>query len=103
VQEMAKSKQREYTWYVEPLDDFTNECIARELPEEDALRKVMCSDGEERNLWRCKHSFITEVKNNHHAFRYKIFVREGNGVVRIWVKPKRKMHSLKSAGSLARI
>jgi hypothetical protein len=50
------SKQK-CEWLVEPLDDYTNEVISREVSEEDMLRDVPCEDGIRRNMWLCTFSF----------------------------------------------
>lgn len=72
-----------YTWYIEPLNDFTNEYLSRELPAENALRDKLCSDGKQRNLWQCSdYRFVTYVKKSNVPLKYKVFVKEGNGKIR---------------------
>lgn len=72
---------KEFTWFIEPLTDFTNEYISRELPAENAERSVLCSDGKKHNLWRCAHRFIWGIQYNMlgPALRYNVFVRQGHG------------------------
>jgi len=91
-----------YTWYVEPLDGFTNEYISRELPAEDALRDQECADGEKHNIWLCKFKFITRLKHSQERLRYVVWVQEGNGKKRKWIPPRNKKLQLKRARELAK-
>lgn len=45
---------RNFIWYLEPLNPHTNEVIGKNVGEENAQEDVVCDDGERRNLWRCK-------------------------------------------------
>lgn len=77
---------RIYTWFAEPLDAYTNEVLARELPEENFFREMLCEDEKERDLWECKSSFVSFLrrsrKNLHVIF--KVYVQEGRyGKIRL--------------------
>jgi hypothetical protein len=77
---------RTYTWFVEPLDAYTNEVLARELPEENFCRDMLCEDERGRDLWECKSSFVSFLRRsqkNLHV-RFKVYVREGqHGKIRL--------------------
>ena len=82
---------RNYTWYVEPLDDSTNEYLSRVLPEECAHVGKECTDGR-HDLWESDRGFqlVSSLKNSVNPLRYRIYVQEGAGEIRLYVKPKRK-------------
>jgi hypothetical protein len=77
---------RTYTWFIEPLDAYTNEVLARELSEENFYRNLLCEDERERDLWECKSSFISFLRRsqkNLHV-RFRVYVREGQyGKIRL--------------------
>ena len=80
-------RHRMYTWYVEPLDSYTNQVVATRISEENAHDGIRCEDGISRNLWECSHSFIAELKRSQEdlGVRFKVFCREGkSGAVREW-------------------
>jgi hypothetical protein len=88
------SRERDYTWYIEPLDPHTNQWIGRSLWEEiDGCRSVLCADGVSRDMWRCDRDFVEKLKRSRQQNRYKfkIFVQEGNGLAReSWIDSKHK-------------
>lgn len=80
-------RHRLYTWYVEPLDSYTNQVVATRISEENAHDGIRCEDGISRYLWECSHSFIAELKRSQEdlGVRFKVFCREGkSGAVREW-------------------
>lgn len=85
-----KDRYRSYTWFVEPLDAFTNQVIASRISEENAHEGIECADGVARNLWECLHRFISELRRNESelGIRFKIFCREGHGGIRQWTLGK---------------
>lgn len=89
-----------YTWFVEPLDDFTNEYIANELSPENALREQWCDDENKHNLWRCEFSYINKLKNSQLKLRFHVFVQEGNGKKRNWIPPRKKAGAIKRGSDL---
>lgn len=96
----------EYSWFIEPLDDFTNECIAREASErrEHVLpgRDRVCADNEPHNLWECSHTFIRELRRSQQPLRFAVWVREGGGKIRRWKfeTRKKKTYTLKRGSEL---
>jgi len=91
-----EEKMSEYKWFVETKDDFTNECISREANEgslEIHPRKgILCADGKKHRLWECPRSFVTEMENSQHPFRFITWVQEGNGHIRVFNPPRKKKH-----------
>lgn len=77
---------RSYTWFIEPLDSHTNEVLARELPEENFCRNMLCEDGKERDLWECKSQFVSYLRKSAKCLhiRFKVYVRESRyGKIRL--------------------
>ena len=70
---------REYTWYIEPLDADTNKVISRELPEKNFCREIVCAGGGKHNLWMCSNQFATSLVKSAHNFnlRFKIWGKQG--------------------------
>ncbi len=90
---MSKEMRRPvYSWYIEPLDEHTNEVIARELAQEcDAPeRGRRCSDGKPHDLWRCRHILIERLRASRKRFnlRFRAYGQKGNGPIREWKLPK---------------
>lgn len=87
---MAANKR----WYVEATG-HTNEVIARELPEENAHKGILCQDGEKRDLWECEYAFIAKLLKNETSakLQFEVFYRESRyGPVKPWpfLRKKRK-------------
>ncbi len=49
--------EKEYIWYIEPLDSDTNETISQELPVQNFSRGIICQDEKTHNLWECSYNF----------------------------------------------
>lgn len=83
-------RYRSYTWFVEPLDAYTNQVIASRISEENAHEGIECADGISRNLWECPHRFIAELNRSQSelGIRFKVFRREGHGSIREWTFEK---------------
>jgi hypothetical protein len=78
-------RERDYRWYVEPLDSETNKVIAEGKWDDSILEGVTCADGSRRNLWLCDREFIAKLKRSKKALNLKftIYVQEGrNGSIR---------------------
>ena len=104
-------QSRVYTWYVEPIDEHTNEVIAREaqgaygLMEERGLHPQ--DGGEPIDAWRCQHRFIERLKVSRKKLRlhFNIYNRRGSGPLRKVNFFKRKKASrkvLRDAKKIAR-
>ena len=78
---MAK---REYEWFLEPQDSYTNEVISKNVGEENFSGDVVCADGQRRNLWQCPSGLLAMLwrSRNNLDIRFRIFGREGNGKIR---------------------
>ena len=97
MNQTGKTRERIYQWYVEPLDSATNEALARELPEVDALRDVRDDRGILRNVYRVGSRMLSFLRNSRSQahLRFRVYVREGHGKMRLAPflpsKPKRTM------------
>lgn len=72
-------------YFVEPRNDFTNEYLARELPEENAIRdfSVIGSNQKRRRVdaWCCQEVFVRRfLQATGRALIYRIYVRYGGGL-----------------------
>ena len=77
-------RERTYHWFVEPLDATTNAALARELPEEDALRDVHDDQGESHNVYRVGSKTLSFLRNSksQSGLKFRIYVKEGHGKMR---------------------
>lgn len=77
-------KERDYRWYVEPLDDDTNKVVGRKKWEDSMLEGVRCSDGLRRNLWLCDRDLINALNKSKSSLnlRFRVYVQEGDGEIR---------------------
>lgn len=77
--------EREYTWFIEPLDARTNLAIFNELPASNYSDKIICSDGKQHNLWECSRALICAFSRSKLTLelKFNIYVKEGrNGPIR---------------------
>ena len=76
-------KERKYRWYIEPQDANTNAALSRVFSEENFYPGIRDENGKPRNVWECNHSFGAFLLSRRQlGFRFKVFVREGNGKMR---------------------
>lgn len=75
---MAK---KETQWFVKPLNDHTNEMIAREINEEN-FGEQRTLDGKTHKMWQVPHEFIVRLRGADSSFdtrvKFKVFSRKGN-------------------------
>ncbi len=97
------SRERKYTWYLEPCGDpaWSNEVISKNIQDPaDALQQVVCADGIRRDLWRCKSGEVFKLdrsrSNFGKDFQIRIFRQEGNGQIEDITKWYRKWHQKKT-------
>ena len=71
--------EREYIWFIEPLNSDTNEVIAEQLPASDFNREIVCVDGRNHNLWKCSHQFAMSSVESKESFNlhFKIWGKQG--------------------------
>jgi len=87
------------TWFVEPYGrekGHTNEVIARELTDDNAVRRSTTLGV--KKIWRVPdHAFVTALSGMD-GVKFRIFTQEGNGQIRLH-SPKtfRKKRAKKSA------
>jgi len=77
-------KNKEYTWYVEPLDANTNGVVSREIGDENFQRDLPDKDGVLRKVWECPWPFVASLQRNkvQMNLQFFVFVREGHGKMR---------------------
>ena len=74
-------KKRKYTWFVKPLDEWTNGVISKKLPAEEFSEEIKNI----RDLWRCPdYSFVDSLLRNQKALKleFKIYNQEDSGKIR---------------------
>src|SRR3989339_893750 len=47
-----------HEWFLEPLDDFTNDSIRKEIAAEDAYRGLVDNKGKPRKVWQCSYEQV---------------------------------------------
>lgn len=75
-------------WYVDTLNHVhTDSVVAEMAPEEDICLGKLCSDGKERNLWRCDREVINALVKNREEqqLQFQIYRQKGkHGQVEHW-------------------
>jgi hypothetical protein len=78
--------ERQYRWFMEPLDEHTNKTIGKELSEENALRDVRDNEGRKHNVWlfgddlgRLR-AFVNSKKTM--CLNFNVYVQKGGGKIR---------------------
>ncbi len=97
--------KREYTWYVEPMDDQTNATISGHVIEKSTIAEcvaVKCVDNERRNLWRCNFDFVKLLHASKESLnlRFRIYNQADKGPIRrcpsfLFRKKKKRKAELK--------
>ena len=103
---MANEPQHE--WFLEPLNDLTNEAIVRVLADEcasDESCKVILRDsqGKPHDLWRVGYDTIAKFQRSRNSgYEFRSFVRKGgHGPIRPWpFKPDKKRRAVVTRGSV---
>lgn len=77
------SSERNYYWYLKPLDSHTNEVIAN-LPDAVFEEGVLCQDGKRRAMWQCPRELVASLNRSRRNLNlnFTVFVREDNSPVR---------------------
>ncbi len=98
---MAK---KQCTWFIRPLDSFTNEIISRELDAlgltEESLNQVKISEGEEIfNVFEVPRQLINYLRRSKSELNleFVLYTQEGrHGKIRIanWLGSKKKSKAL---------
>ncbi len=77
-----------YIWYIEPFGCLmTNRLLSERLSVEDTCSNKLCSDGKERNLWRCEYTLVAELEQAKSQLNlaFRVYVQEGhNTQIRMW-------------------
>lgn len=98
------TQERKYKWFIEPLNDLTNNAVAEFLQTDNIHYEVLCGDGKKRNLWGCSVSNVLHLwRSRSDEIVFNVFCQEGNGkirnvnrVVRNWIiRNSKKQEALK--------
>ena len=71
--------EREYIWFIEPLNSDTNEVIAQQLAESNFNEAIVCVDGKRHNLWTCSNQFAMSLVKSKESLdlHFKIWGKQG--------------------------
>lgn len=72
------STQRQYDWFIFPLDAHTNEVISRQVDAGDLFPDMLCTDRKKRNLFRCDKQMVNFLGKSitELGISFRIFGRE---------------------------
>lgn len=74
-----------YDWWIEPLDDITNQVIAEELPS-SSTEEILIENFRRRRAWPCSYELIAKLKKAARTsrinLRYYVYNRRGNSQIR---------------------
>ncbi len=75
----TKMPEREYIWFIEPLNSDTNEVIALQLEKENFNSEIVCADKRRHNLWTCSNQFAMSLTESKESFNlhFKIWGKQG--------------------------
>jgi hypothetical protein len=90
-----KMSTRKFTYFLEPLDAFTNEILGKNLPTENPMENTPCSDNCRHDLWRCGYMFFAKIRKSREQInlRVKFWWQEGSGQIRPFFPLSRKKKS----------
>ena len=94
---MKEKKKTVTSWYIEPLDSYTNRVFSDSLPAEAAHEQKLCADGKSRNLWSSAHLMVQRFEDSRVTLklRFRVFVQENSGVPRLWKLGRKKREAAK--------
>lgn len=104
---ILRDQQKEYQWFVEPLDAATNEAIysglrALNSSAADEMRRIIDADGCDHKTWEINYNFVSflEKSAQTRTLRFQIFNRPGeNAKARPWPFPRRKKTASRKAAA----
>mgnify|MGYP001606698241 CR=1 FL=1 len=74
-----------YSWWIEPLDDITNQAIADELFCSN-VEEIETNEGKRKRAWPCGSDLIQKLKKaartSRTTLRYCVYNRRGQGQIR---------------------
>lgn len=84
---MRKEKRkRNYTWYVQPLDAFTNQAIVNDFLQdaEEFQTRVCCEDGIYRDFYQLHYDILSRIIQSRVSLglKFNVYVQEGRGQIR---------------------
>ncbi len=93
---------RRYRWYVEPKNQHTNESICMMSSEENIYPGRVCSDGHPHDLFETTRpyvDFLIRSRRTQPALDFRVWVQEGDGMVRRWYLEKKSARVRKVIGN----
>lgn len=104
---ILREQQKQYQWFVEPLDAATNEAIysglrALNSSAADEMRRIIDADGCDHKTWEINYNFVSflEKSAQTRTLRFQIFNRPGeNAKARPWPFPRRKKTASRKAAA----
>ena len=102
---------KNYQWFIEPLDGYTNEAISRALAEiamHGSISSEIDEKGKPHEVYLVEHIIIERFENSkrYFGFKFNSFNRLGSfGKIRGWKFPKKKKarKTVKAGKDLERI
>lgn len=82
------SKEGNTRWYIETLDDNTNQAVSRMRQGMGAYEKewvLIKKRRVQRDIWECMHHDVRKLENSRKTqnFKFNVYVQEGNGPIRL--------------------
>ena len=82
-----KERIRIYTWFIDPLDDFTNGVIVDQIlqdAEDSVVERIECEDGIPRSFYVLPYNIVKRIiaSKKSLSLKFNLFVREGKGKIR---------------------
>ena len=75
-----------YQWYLEPLNDLTNQAIAGLVEFSGCTQSdagtYACHDGVSRNMWAVNRQIVNHISKSQTRLAFKVWVKQGNGEIR---------------------
>jgi len=84
---MANKGPRQYTWYVEATDSYTNMVLSQHLVDELRHEGKICADDERHDLWECpNYASVSRFMRDRYdlGLHFTVFIQEGAGKIRKW-------------------
>lgn len=82
---MKTKTATDYSWWIEPIDDITNQAIADELPCSN-VEEIETNEGKRKRAWPCDSDLIQKLKKaartSRIILRYHVYNRRGQSQIR---------------------
>ena len=77
-------KKRFFHYFIEPLDAYSNEVLAKNLSGENAQENILCSDGSRHDVWQCEYRKLVQFRRSESFLKccFRFWWQENNGSIR---------------------